>query len=167
MTPLEFTAEFIEAEKLSSANPSTAVVSAAAELRRHCHGKRVLLAEDNAINREVAVAFLRSVGLTVDTAENGHVAVSLVRAISYDLVLMDIQMPEMDGMEATRIIRFMAGKEDLPILAMTANVFEEDRQAYLKAGMNDFVAKPIDLENLFSRLVKWLMKQDQADGVAT
>ncbi len=158
-----YTARLGRGQAAQLTTPSGTELSAEAKLRSHCQGKLILLVEDNAVNREVALAFLKGVGLTVDTAENGRVAVSKIRANSYDLVLMDIQMPEMDGMEATRVIRLMPGKEDLPILAMTANVFEEDRQACLNAGMNDFVAKPIDLDNLFSRLDMWLTRHDQTD----
>ena len=122
----------------------------------HYKGCHILLAEDNAINSEVAVAVLSSVGLVVDTAKNGNEVVDKVRASDYDLILMDIQMPEMDGLEATRLIRTMKGKDDLSILAMTANVFEEDRRACLEAGMNDFVAKPIDVNEMFDKLIRWL-----------
>ncbi len=125
-------------------------------------GSRILLAEDNAINREVALAVLRGTGLAVDTAENGREAVAKVRANAYDLVLMDIQMPEMDGLEAARMIRSMADKEYLPILAMTGAVFEEDRQSCLEAGMNDFITKPINMQALFATLTRWLPQQVSA-----
>jgi len=122
----------------------------------HHRGARILLVEDNAINREVAVELLSQAELDVDTAENGRIAVGKVRSKDYDLVLMDVQMPEMDGLEATRLIRSMPDKDALPILAMTANVFEEDRRQCLEAGMNDFVAKPINLKDLFETISKWL-----------
>jgi len=147
------------------------VTDTGTELHPHHRGSRILLAEDNAINLEVAVALLSRVGLKVDTAENGQEAVAMAHAAAYDLVLMDVQMPEMDGLEATRMIRSMADSgasdKDLPILAMTANVFEEDRQACLEAGMNDFVAKPIDLKNLYSTLAKWLPGHQVNDQVKT
>ncbi len=132
-------------------------------LRTRHGGSRILLVEDNDINCEVASELLSGVNLNVDTAENGRVAVEKARSTAYDLVLMDIQMPEMDGIEATRIIHSIEGRKELPVLAMTANVFEEDRQDCLDVGMKDFVAKPVDPENLFSSLVKWLPQREPDD----
>ena len=96
----------------------------------------------------------------METAENGLLAVEMVRAGNFDLVLMDIQMPEMDGLQAARLIGSMTGKESLPILAMSANVFEEDRMACVEAGMKDFVAKPIELDSFYSTIAKWLPEKN-------
>ena len=142
------------------------IVNAEHELRRFYNGSCILLVEDNAINREVAVELLSSVGLSVETAVNGRVAVDMIREKTYDLVLMDVQMPEMDGLEATRIIRTMTERKGLPILAMTANVFEEDREACIDAGMYDFVAKPVNPENMFRTILKWLPIPDTHNAVA-
>ena len=124
-------------------------------------GKKLLVVEDNELNLEIASTLLKEAGFEVDTAENGKIAVEKVEAASadrYDLILMDIQMPEMDGYEATRRIRALpdAKKAALPIVAMTANAFEDDRKNALHAGMNGHIAKPLDIQKLFQVLSELL-----------
>jgi len=125
-------------------------------------GARVLLVEDNAINQLVASKFLEAAGLRVDIANNGVEGVEKVRSGNYALVLMDIQMPEMDGLEATRRIRALPGFHDLPIVAMTANAMSGDHQVSLDAGMNDHLTKPIDQAKLLESLVRWIRPTDKA-----
>jgi PAS domain S-box-containing protein len=134
---------------------------AEARLRREHQGQRVLLVEDNPINQEVAGALLGAAGLVVETADDGGRAVELALARPYDLVLMDVQMPVMDGLAATRALRQRLGA-GLPIIAMTANAFGEDRAACLAAGMDDHVAKPVDPEVLYARLLRWLPLRTRA-----
>lgn len=130
------------------------------------HG-RVLLAEDNPINQEVAAELLHSFGVAVDIAADGEEAVRMAQAQSYDLVLMDVQMPKMDGLAATRAIRALPDCDDLPIIAMTANVFAEDRRAALDAGMNDFIAKPVEPGILHSALRRWLQSGNAPKTAST
>jgi signal transduction histidine kinase/CheY-like chemotaxis protein len=120
------------------------------------HGARVLLVEDNELNREVALGLLSDANLSIDVAENGEVAVCMTAKDKYDLVLMDMQMPVMDGIAATRAIRSNPQLRSLPIIAMTANVMAHDIEQCVEAGMNDHVAKPIDPDALFNALLRWI-----------
>jgi two-component system, sensor histidine kinase and response regulator len=151
----------------TSAIPALALKPASdaeAELRRHAGGKRILLAEDNAINREVALDLLQAVGFTVDLAEDGRQALVRAHTCAYDLVLMDMQMPRLDGLAATRELRAMPEYRDTPIIALTANAFSEDRRACEGAGMNDFIAKPVEPAVLYATLLKWLPGASTAAG---
>ena len=118
-------------------------------------GTRVLLVEDNEINQEVAIGLLEDAAIKVDLAENGEIAVRMAQENDYDAVLMDMQMPVMDGIDATRAIRSDPRFQNLPIIAMTANAMAADREKCLNAGMNDHIGKPIDPDQLFSVLLRW------------
>jgi two-component system sensor histidine kinase/response regulator len=119
-------------------------------------GAHILLAEDNEINQQIAQELLEGAGFFVDIANNGVEAVKMVGAGNYDLVLMDVQMPEMDGHEATMRIREESAFKDLPILAMTAGAMTEDKERAKEAGMNDHVSKPIEIRKLFEALAQWI-----------
>lgn len=119
-------------------------------------GKYILLVEDNELNQQVAMEILEDMGFIIDIAENGRIAVKKVNEKHYDIVLMDMQMPVMDGVEAAKKIRENPKYKSIPIIAMTANAMATDRERCLKAGMNDHITKPIDPKKLFAILLKWL-----------
>ncbi|WP_432735298.1 response regulator [Maridesulfovibrio sp. FT414] len=126
------------------------------EFNRKLSGASVLLVEDNAINRNVASGILECIGVKIKTVVNGLEAVVEIKENRYDAVLMDVQMPVMDGLEATAKIRSEEKNRALPIIAMTAHAMKGDREKCLEAGMNDYVSKPIDTEQLFQTLSKWI-----------
>jgi signal transduction histidine kinase/CheY-like chemotaxis protein len=147
-----------------SAQGETESKSALELLRQDYAMCRVLVVEDEAINREIAVDFLhQEAGLQIDEAEDGQVALEMASRNQYDLICMDMQMPVLDGIAATKAIRALPGYDKVPILAMTANAFNEDRARCLAAGMNDHLGKPIEPEALFNTLLFWL-KQRRTGG---
>jgi CheY-like chemotaxis protein/HPt (histidine-containing phosphotransfer) domain-containing protein len=123
---------------------------------RRFDGVRALLADDNEVNRQVGVGVLRKLGCDVSEVQNGREALELLRTASFDIVFMDVQMPEMDGFEATRLIWAEGRWDDLAIIAMTAHAMKGDRERCLDAGMNDYIAKPIDIKGVRAALEKWL-----------
>ncbi|MFH1658968.1 MAG: PAS domain S-box protein [Pseudomonadota bacterium] len=128
-------------------------------IQRDHVGKRILLAEDEPINREIAQALLEDVGLQIDLAENGREAVEKSRSGNYDVILMDMRMPVLDGLDAAREIRQLLGHQTPPILAMTANAFAEDKDQCFEAGMDDFISKPVMPEVLYETLLNWFEKR--------
>ena len=135
-------------------------VNAEAETRRRYSGHRILVADDEPINREVAAMQLEAVDLVVDIAEDGAEAVALARKNRYTAIFMDMQMPKMNGLEATQEVRQLPGYRDTPIIAMTANAFSEDKARCIEAGMNDFLIKPFNPDELFATLLRSLIRSE-------
>ena len=131
------------------------------------HGSKILLVEDNELNQQLATELLRQRNFVVDVAPNGQEALNVLRRQSYDLVLMDVQMPVMDGYEATHFLRRLPQFKDLPIIAMTANALHTDRKQALEVGMNDHILKPIKLQLLLSKLLQWIPPKKSKTTVPT
>ncbi|AXS78779.1 response regulator [Dechloromonas sp. HYN0024] len=134
------------------------------QLRMEFSGCSILLVEDEPINQEVARGMLAEVNCKVCLAEDGVEALEMMQREKFDLILMDMQLPRMSGIEATKAIRRLPGCAHVPILAMTANAFDDDRSLCLEAGMNDHIAKPVDPEDLFRVLLKWLLLSQRKGG---
>jgi signal transduction histidine kinase/ActR/RegA family two-component response regulator len=135
-------------------------VDAEAVIRKHYAGCRILIADDEPINREVAQMLLEDIGLLADTVEDGAEAVILAKKTEYTAIFMDMQMPNVDGLEATRLIREMPGYRHTPIIAMTANAFAEDKAHCIEAGMNDFLIKPFNPAELYAILLRALGRSE-------
>jgi len=147
-------------QAVNAAVPASMVATedAAEVLKRDYRDLRLLLVEDEPINQEVARDMLEEIGWQVDVAGDGREALERVTHTAYNLILMDMQMPVMSGVEATRAIRQIPGRQSVPILAMTANAFSDDREACLAAGMNDFLTKPVTPDKLYKTLLKWVTR---------
>ncbi len=147
------------AEPLAATVPAQSVAAGTIKSGSRHRRARILLADDNAINQLVALKILKKLGYSADAVADGHEVIKALETFTYDLVLMDCQMPEMDGFEATRAIRKM--KIEIPIVAMTANAMKGDRELCLAAGMNDYLSKPVKSAELSAALERWL-KEDSA-----
>jgi signal transduction histidine kinase/CheY-like chemotaxis protein len=151
-----FTVRMGRAADAASVLSAVTGMTAETRLKADHVGARILLAEDEPVNQEVSKGLLEDIGLAVDVARDGVEAVEMAGRIPYRLILMDMQMPNLNGVDATRLIRKDSLNSATPILAMTANAFDEDRRACLDAGMNDHIPKPIDPRQLYDTVVKWL-----------
>ncbi len=151
-----FTARLQRGEIVSPAASFKSTADVEALLRQRHRGARILVAEDNPVNQEVLSELLQSVGLNADIAANGREAVALAKVGGYALALMDLQMPVMGGLDATRAIREMPHWRAKPILALTANAFADDRQACKLAGMDDFIIKPVEVVSFYAAILDWL-----------
>jgi CheY-like chemotaxis protein len=138
---------------------ATALGGTEALLRECFAGRPVLIVDDEPVNREVAQVLLEDVGLSVETADDGAKAIRMAEEKPYSLILMDMQMPNVDGLDATRQLRKTLLHRDTPIIAMTANAFAEDRQNCFDAGMNDFLTKPFNPDKLYAIAAKWLSQR--------
>jgi PAS domain S-box-containing protein len=161
-----FTVRMGKSGQATPPEPVAQAPSGRALLRSRHAGAHVLLVEDDALNLEVSQGLLEDCGLIVHAASDGAKAVDRARRVNYDLILMDIQMPVLDGIEATRQIRRLRSNPDVPILAFTSNVFPEDEARCHEAGMNGFVGRPVESEALYAAMLAWLGRPRADDSAA-
>ena len=154
-----FTANLRKGRRISP-RPAAMPVDAEKAIRENHSGKRILVVDDEPVNREVVRMLLEDIGLVIEAAEDGREAVAMAVTTSYAAILMDMQMFEVDGLDATRQIRQVPGCADTPIIAMTANAFHEDKQRCLESGMDEFLAKPFEPDALFAILLHALSPKD-------
>jgi PAS domain S-box-containing protein len=148
----------------SNEQPAAPSESAEQQLQRKFAGAPVLVVEDNQINQEIVCSFLEDIGFIPECANNGRIAIEMAGRNRYALILMDMLMPEMDGIDATRILRQMPALDSVPILALTASAFDQDRERCLAAGMDDFVSKPLDPDFFFATVLRWLESRRPGAG---
>jgi CheY-like chemotaxis protein len=153
----------VKLKKSSAALPAPAesIVDAKMQIQQRYCGQRILVVDDEPINREVALIQLEMVDLVGEMAEDGAEAVALAQKNSYAAILMDMQMPRLNGLEATQQIRQLPGHRDTPIIAITANAFAEDKARCMAAGMNDFLVKPFTPNELYTSLLRLLSQGDR------
>ena len=159
-----FTARLKKSDEAAPPRVTGAAANSAdgeAQLRRYYAGRRVLVVDDEPMNLEIAKMLLESAALRIDTATDGALAISMAQEAAYAAIFMDMQMPNIDGLEATRQIRRLPAHHHTPIIAMTANAFAEDRERCSRAGMNDFLGKPFDPTALFAILLHWLQRRGE------
>ena len=158
----------LQRQQLSTVEPARLTAEEAeAALARECRGARVLVVEDEPINQDIVLELLADTGLLLDTASDGLEALACLDRQAYALILMDIQMPRLDGLECTRRIRQRPDGGQVPIIAMTANAFAEDQARCREAGMSDFISKPVDTDALFQTLLRWLSPRSQEAAQAS
>ncbi len=154
----------LKKDTMPAATPPAANLDAEAQIRQRYSGSRVLVVDDEPVNREVARMLLEDSGLLIDTAEDGEIAIAMAQKSIYAVLLMDMQMPNLNGLDAARLIRELPGYRNTPIIAMTANAFAEDRARCIEAGMNDFLIKPLDPDSFFETVLTWLQKSAAPGG---
>ncbi|MBI5923788.1 MAG: response regulator [Betaproteobacteria bacterium] len=155
-----FTVWLKQQKQPQGAQPPENHANAEDELRKRYGGSRILVVDDDPMNREVAAVQLEAAGLVVDVAEDGAVSLDMAQRATYAAILMDMQMPTLDGLEATRLIRALPRYRHTPIITMTANAFAEDKTRCSEAGMNDFLIKPFEPETLFATLLQALNRRE-------